>query len=571
MSGWIEFGEPSYNQAFVKGRKRNQRCAVKLTIKIDDVDRFVKNPHHPARMTGTMRCDALGGELEVTGGSYNLFTRHGSPRHRRMLYRLYLRDANGRDLTLSGFKDVQHGPYLDDGWRDTSRLLTRILKGHLDYDPDGDELTVASGILHVTLASFARMILSMLWRGKLRGARAAIKFQRFFAGRIVRYYVRELFRPSNVNDANWPSATNLDPRWQGYEPDTWHSLPLAGRLERRIVGFRTEDGREGTLHNIRSRDRPPDRGPVMLAHGSSVRANLFYGAPTRTTIVRKLIDAGYDVWAENWRASIDLPASSWTLDEGAVYDHPAAVREILARTGSPTLKAVVHCQGSTSFMMSALAGLVPEVTHVVSNAVSLHVSITRLSHARLRTIVPASAPFFKGVDPQWTVRPPATLNAGLARVAALRCTCGSKVCKAANWFYGVGGEVLWLHSNLDQQTHIWNDREWGFCPLSFFKQMRRCADAGYLVSTGQLPQLPQDMPAAAATLLERKNVRFTFIAGEDNICFLPESQRRTHQFFEEIDPGRHTLHVIPGYSHLDIFIGKEADREVYPRILAGLE
>ena len=141
MSGWIEFGEPSYNQAFVKGRKRNQRCAVKLTIKIDDVDRFVKNPHHPARMTGTMRCDALGGELEVTGGSYNLFTRHGSPRHRRMLYRLYLRDANGRDLTLSGFKDVQHGPYLDDGWRDTSRLLTRILKGHLDYDPDGDELT----------------------------------------------------------------------------------------------------------------------------------------------------------------------------------------------------------------------------------------------------------------------------------------------------------------------------------------------------------------------------------------------------------------------------------------------
>ena len=32
----------------------------------------------------------------------------------------------------------------------------------------------------------------------------------------------------------------------------------------------------------------------------------------------------------------------------------------------------MHCQGSTSFAMSAAAGLLPEVSTIVSNAVSLH-------------------------------------------------------------------------------------------------------------------------------------------------------------------------------------------------------
>ena len=36
------------------------------------------------------------------------------------------------------------------------------------------------------------------------------------------------------------------------------------------------------------------------------------------------------------------------------------------------MKAVIHCQGSTSFTMSAVAGLVPEVKTIVTNAVSLH-------------------------------------------------------------------------------------------------------------------------------------------------------------------------------------------------------
>jgi poly(3-hydroxyalkanoate) synthetase len=113
------------------------------------------------------------------------------------------------------------------------------------------------------------------------------------------------------------------------------------------------------------------KGPVLLVHGAGVRANIF-SPPVETTFVQFLLAHGYDVWLENWRASIDFAPNLWSLDQAALYDHPAAVNTVLSITGAATLKAVIHCQGSTSFMMSAVAGLVPQVTTIVSNAVSLH-------------------------------------------------------------------------------------------------------------------------------------------------------------------------------------------------------
>ena len=78
-----------------------------------------------------------------------------------------------------------------------------------------------------------------------------------------------------------------------------------------------------------------------------MRGNIFR-APVQTTIVDALLDAGYDVWLENWRASIDMAPNQWTLDQAALYDHPAAVKKVVDETGSDQVKAIIHCQGSTS-------------------------------------------------------------------------------------------------------------------------------------------------------------------------------------------------------------------------------
>ena len=59
---------------------------------------------------------------------------------------------------------------------------------------------------------------------------------------------------------------------------------------------------------------------------------------------------------------------------------------MLRETGRKTLKAVVHCQGSTSFALACAGGLVPEVTDVVSNAVSFHVDVPRLSKLQMQVL-----------------------------------------------------------------------------------------------------------------------------------------------------------------------------------------
>jgi hypothetical protein len=299
-----------------------------------------------------------------------------------------------------------------------------------------------------------------------------------------------------------------------------------------------------------------------------VRANLFYTPPLRTTLVDALLDSGHDVWLESWRGSIDLDTCEYTLDQVAAYDHPALVRTVLEETGAPSLQAVVHCQGSTSMTMALLAGLLPQVTHVVSNAVSLHVEVTPRSHRRLQVLVPLMRPAMPGLDPQWAIRPPGARAGAFARFAELaRRECDNHVCAVANFTYGPGPDVLWRHENLTAETHRWISREFGWVPMSFFRQIGRCADAGHLVAVDDsVDGLPDDFAAAPP----RTDARFTLLAGAENRCFLPAGQRRTHAWLEARRPGSSDLHVLPGYTHMDVFFGRDAPREVFPRIVDAL-
>jgi len=102
-------------------------------------------------------------------------------------------------------------------------------------------------------------------------------------------------------------------------------------LKERVVQFKAGDGFELNLINVLGEPTPP-KGPVLLVHGAGVRANIFR-APVETTLVQYLVDHGYDVWLENWRASIDLPPNYWNLDQVALYDHPEAVKTIVKGTG----------------------------------------------------------------------------------------------------------------------------------------------------------------------------------------------------------------------------------------------
>lgn len=330
-----------------------------------------------------------------------------------------------------------------------------------------------------------------------------------------------------------------------------------------IIDFHARDG--FPLNLWRSTGSSRAKGPVLLVHGAGVRANIF-NAPTEKNIIQALAEEGYDVWLENWRASIDLSPNEWDLDIVAENDHPAAVEKILEITGEKELKAIVHCQGSTSFMISVAKGLVPQVTTIVSNAVSYHPVVPKWSIFKLRFLVPVVGAVFDYLNPQWGLEAPDLKTKFLRKVVKwTHPENDTLVGKFVSFTYGSGFPALWLLQNLNEETKLWIQKEFAEVPLSFFKHIKGCVNEGVLKPNNKRNH---------KTYLDgnfKPQARIALFAGRENLCFLPDSQQNTFGYLEKVDPGVHSLYILENYSHLDIFFGKNSHRDVFPLMLKELD
>jgi hypothetical protein len=328
-----------------------------------------------------------------------------------------------------------------------------------------------------------------------------------------------------------------------------------------IFPFVALDGFNCNLWRLKS-NAQPTKGAVLLVHGAGVRSNIF-NAPNEKNLLDSLTEAGYDVWLENWRGSIECTNNEWNLDVVANNDHPAAVQEVCRLTGHATIKAIIHCQGSTSFMISALKGLVPQVTTIVSNAVSLHPVVSGASKFKINALVPIVKLITNNLNPHWgKVAPDFKAKLFRSLVNLTHWENDTNVGKFVSFTYGVGHPALWELNNLTDTTKEWITEEFGYVPLSFFDHITKCIAAGALVSADGKINYSASTPKTSA--------RFAFFAGRLNKCFSYESQVNTFNYFEELDPGRHTIHVYDTYSHLDIFMGKNAYTDIFPAMIKEL-
>lgn len=573
MKGYVSFGERDYERGAREGRKSDARLMFHLTIKIDDLELFAADPRREAIASGWIGCDALGGKLLVERGTFNLFVDEEDPALKRMLYRLFFRDGVGHPITLTGFKVVRNDPGAD-VWPDTSTLYTRVLKGHVETADDLTAEIVASGIIHIHPLDFARQLTTFRAEGHSRAVRVAAlgRFCALFMGQLWQVYGRRALRQVRGRRRNpaptGRSGASVGPSGNSHPPAARRSQRRSRQdgLHEQAVPFEAGDGTRCNLIHVYG-DNTPDKGPVLLVHGAGVRANIFR-SPVQTTLVDALVENGYDVWLENWRASIDLPPNSWTLDQAAVYDHPKAVKTVVEQSGSDEVKAVIHCQGSTSFMMSAVAGLVPEVKTIVANAVTLHPVIPPFSRFKISYLTPTVGHLIDYLNPQWGLDAPTPI-AKMIKVLVLLAhhECDNPVCKMVSFTYGSGFPALWAHENLNDETHEWLKDEFAHVPITFFKQMARCVAEGHLVSVEGMRELPDNFVAEPP----RTDARFAFLAGGRNRCFLPVSQKKTFDFLDSYQRNYHSFHLLPKYGHLDVFMGKNASRDVFPLILNELK
>ena len=70
----------------------------------------------------------------------------------------------------------------------------------------------------------------------------------------------------------------------------------------------------------------------------------------------------------------------------------------------------------------------------------------------------------------------------------------------------------------------------------------------------------------------RSRTRAPDLTGARNRTFLPKSTELTYQWLvSQNGPELYKRHLIPGYGHIDSFMGAEASRDAYPLFLEQLE
>ncbi|MGH7931885.1 MAG: patatin-like phospholipase family protein [Candidatus Binataceae bacterium] len=204
MKGFFTLGDTDFDHGFRQGEKDGNSLMFHLTLTIDDVDTFVTRPDHGTPdVVGYVKCDALGGQMTVESGFFNLFVDGKDPALTHMLYRLFFKDGkSGQPLTLSGYKLVREDPNVD-AWQATTTLFTRILKGHvseaeqnkIETDPRAlGNITVGSGIIVIHLLDFLKQLTTFRVEGPSVPDRLSAfgRFGKLFMGKLWDVYAQDI-------------------------------------------------------------------------------------------------------------------------------------------------------------------------------------------------------------------------------------------------------------------------------------------------------------------------------------------------------------------------------------------
>lgn len=157
----------------------NETLTLGLTIHINQLDSFLNDPTHTARITGHLSNDSLGSFRMITYGRFSL--ENVSKRTRKIVYELGLeKDEQSYSMLL---EQILHDDPGLDMWRDLSNLSLKLFKGHLE-----NEDLVAIGTLRMSLASIKDWI-----KGFQATETTTLSEEIAIKGRFARFLLGELY------------------------------------------------------------------------------------------------------------------------------------------------------------------------------------------------------------------------------------------------------------------------------------------------------------------------------------------------------------------------------------------
>lgn len=351
-----------------------------------------------------------------------------------------------------------------------------------------------------------------------------------------------------------------------------HTLDGVSNAEKSCHPFTTGDGLGLSLQRFR-RDECDD--VVVLIHGLTSSSDMFI-MPEHHNLVSYLLDNGLsDVWCVDFRMSnrfsYNLYPNRYTIDDAALYDHPAAIETVRQAVGEDKrIHVIAHCVGSLSFVMALAAGTVSGISSCVSNSIALTPHIPRWSRFKI-TFFPfileriLDIPY---VSPGWPSEPRLSRGKMLSKVISLfHRECDEPSCHMLSLMWGSGWPALFLHENLAPQTHRRLADLFGGTGLNYHRHVARMVKAGnravkMFPGDPRYNGLPDDYFEAGVGI----GTPVLFVTGDKNRVFA-DSNIHCYERLRERGAAHHRLQVFADYGHQDLFMGKDAARDVFPDLL----
>jgi alpha-beta hydrolase superfamily lysophospholipase len=333
------------------------------------------------------------------------------------------------------------------------------------------------------------------------------------------------------------------------------------------------DGTELSLHRI-GRDDGTSRPAVLLLHGHTASADMFV-VPEIRNLADSLLDAGYEPWVLDWRGSCRLPYNEgrvrYTYDDVALYDIPDAVSLIRGRIGDRQLFVIAHCIGALTLSMSMAAGLVPGLAGVIAQGVFLTPKVSGKTRFRmhlggelLRTRFAHLPVDFQKVG-LWSRYTP------VFALASLGADCPDPTCQMLqNSAWGMAAS-LFEHDNLLKTTHDRLGELFGSVPVWIIPHLRRIELAHTVMKWNTRDHRYAALPENALDNADRIDCPLLLVAGSENKMFL-DSNELCRDILRRRYPRLDVRYLeIPGYGHVDPFIGRSAALDVFGHFIQFLD
>ncbi|GAP84152.1 putative cholesterol oxidase [Rosellinia necatrix] len=566
-----------------------------LSVQAFNTRTVVHDPRHSANLTGTFSCPTLeGSPFMVRRGNFNLFlVDTKAPGTRNLTYDFDLYGTNKRRLHFHGYKVVDSSVALSPAhfWRSTSTLYVTIrerpLRRSREYSDDGEDpclrgKIVARGIMRIQPRDFLSEMLTLSPTGSnvFEKVKSVANFMTFFTRKSMSLFLAPLM-PLQYPSQIYTGFVNPTPRTKAYK-------------------ITAEDGVHTSLYMWEPTNTSVPTKNLFMIPGASVDHQI-YALPTiRLNAVNYFRRAGYRVFISIHRIGVLMEAqNNWTtfdtrLDIRACLEfirrkYPTYADPVPGSSENETdgekaepeaVYTIAHCMGSVAFSAGLLDGKIPArwVKGVTCSQVFMNPIWNCMNMIKLLALpIPADRlyRFFAG---NWfscsTGVNDSYIQKALNELLRLMPDHRKEICNNASCHrISLVFARCWNHRNLNEATHRQIDRFFGGVNMSLLHLLMRQGLEGHVMSNQPVYE-HLDTPENVRKL---KGLPFLLFVGGDNAVLSPESTERTYEVLTDTFSGhqnagiQYRRRVVPGYGHLDCWMGRNAWKDVYPFVLEEVD